>query len=610
MDVILGIDLGTTNSEVAVVIDGRPVVLGEPGDVILPSVVGLDPTGKLLVGRPARNQYVLAPERTIKSIKRKMGQDVTVPLGDQSYSPPEISALILRALKARAEAQLGHEVRKAVITVPAFFRDSQREATRRAGELAGLDVVRIINEPTAAVLTYEHRQAEREIVLVYDLGGGTFDVSIAQMESGVVEILASHGDTQLGGDDFDQLLADYLCDAFREEHGVDLRESAVSRSRVWHAAEEAKKRLSSEPFVEVIEEFIAERNGVPLNLKIEVAREQYEALIQPLVAKTLACVAEAMSDAKLMAPEISKVLLVGGATRTPLVRQALAEQLGRPVHSEIEPDLAVAMGAAVQGALIAGIDVGPVLVDITPHTLGIATLGYDQEGEHGLRFSPIIDRNTPLPVSRTEAYSTCYDGQREVLVSVFQGESIDVRENTSVGEFLIGGLADVPSPNEILVRLDLDLNGILRVTASEKRTGLTKQLVVDNMAAKLSKRQRVDSKDRLDSLFGQLDLGSATPIPAEFDASVAGEGDARGRAAPDRDPRDADLPPQVAQAVQLARQLLKKAEQLEKRAAAEDASEMRGLAVDLNRAIDARDPAAMQRISDELADLMFYVQDS
>src|SRR3954451_16869926 len=256
-ETIIGIDLGTTNSEVAVIRDGHPVVLEEDGDPILPSVVGLDPQGKLLVGRPALNQYVLAPERTIRSIKRKMGQEVSIPLGDQKYTPQEISAIILRTLKRRAEKALGHPVSKAVITVPAFFNDGQRQATREAGELAGLEVVRIINEPTAAVLTYDPHPREQERLLVYDLGGGTFDVSVAQVENGVVEILSSHGDTQLGGDDFDQLLLDFVCDRFQGQHGIDLRAAPATRSRVLRAVEDAKKALSFEAIAPLAEEFIA-----------------------------------------------------------------------------------------------------------------------------------------------------------------------------------------------------------------------------------------------------------------------------------------------------------------------------------------------------------------
>src|SRR3954467_5479901 len=424
METIIGIDLGTTNSEVAVVRDGKPVVLpDEEGDPILPSVVGLDPQGRLLVGRAARNQFVLAPERTIRSIKRRMGEEITVPLGEQKYSPQEISAIILRALKQRAERALGQEVKKAVITVPAFFNEGQREATRAAGELAGLEVVRIINEPTAAVLTYDPHPDEQERLLVYDLGGGTFDVSIALIEGGVVEILASHGDTHLGGADFDQRLLDMVCDRFLTEHGIDLRDTLTARSRVLRAVEEAKKTLSTEAVALLEEEFIAEKSGVPLHLKMEIDRGEYEDLIEPLLAKTLTCVDQSLTDSKLQATQIDKVVLVGGAPRTPMVHRLLQERLGRPVHAEIEPDLAVAMGAAVQGGLIAGVEVGPVLVDITPHTLGISALGelYGTRSKHA--FAPIIERNTPLPATRTEIFGTVSDAQKVAEIRVFQGEN-------------------------------------------------------------------------------------------------------------------------------------------------------------------------------------------
>src|SRR5205814_641240 len=289
----------TTNSEVAYVRDGQPHVCEEDGDPILPSFVGLSEDGKLLVGKAARNQWVLAPERTVKSIKRRMGQDVKVKLGDQEYRPQEISAMILRALKDRAAKALGREVRKAVITVPAYFNDAQRQATREAGELAGLEVVRILNEPTAASLTYDPSQRELHRLLVYDLGGGTFDVSIVQAQDGVVEVLSSHGDTQLGGDDFDELLLKLVCDRFQAEHGVDLRASLVSRARVLRAAEAAKRHLSSHPFAKVEEEFIAEKDGVAVHLNLEVSREEYEEMIRPLMDRTMDCVQRAQDDAHL-----------------------------------------------------------------------------------------------------------------------------------------------------------------------------------------------------------------------------------------------------------------------------------------------------------------------
>src|SRR5215813_7251168 len=287
MDIIVGIDLGTTNSEVAILRDGQPHVCTDEDDPILPSFVGLSEDGRLLVGKAARNQWVLAPERTVKSIKRKMGQDVKVQLGDQEYRPQEISAMILKVLKDRASRELGTEVTKAVITVPAYFNDAQRQATREAGELAGLEVVRILNEPTAASLTYDTDQRDLQRLLVHDLGGGTFDVSIGEVQDGVVEVLASHGDTQLGGDDFDQLLADHLLQRFEAEQGYDLRVVPVARARVLRAAEEAKKRLSTEPFALVQEEYIAEHDGRPLHLRMEVTRHEFEALIQPLLDKTV-----------------------------------------------------------------------------------------------------------------------------------------------------------------------------------------------------------------------------------------------------------------------------------------------------------------------------------
>src|SRR5918912_3092270 len=294
-DPILGIDLGTTNSEVALVRDGQPHVFAEDGDPVLPSFVGFSEDGRLLVGKAAKNQWVLAPERTVKSVKRKMGQDVKVRLGDQEYRPQEISAMILRSLRARAARQLGTPVNRAVITVPAYFNDAQRQATREAGELAGLEVVRILNEPTAASLTYDPGQRELRRMLVYDLGGGTFDCSVVQAQEGVVEVLASHGDTQLGGDDFDDLLLKHVCDRFQEEHGVDLRAHLSAKARVLRAAEAAKRHLSSHPFARIEEEFIAEKDGQALHLSLEISREEYEDMIRPLLDRTMDCVQRALT---------------------------------------------------------------------------------------------------------------------------------------------------------------------------------------------------------------------------------------------------------------------------------------------------------------------------
>jgi molecular chaperone DnaK len=596
MEVIIGIDLGTTNSEVAIVRDGLPVVLpDEDGDPILPSVVGLDPSGRLLVGKPARNQAALAPERTVRSIKRKMGQEVTVSLGgDQKYSPQEISAIILRTLKERAERAIGSEVKKAVITVPAFFNEGQREATRAAGEMAGLEVVRIINEPTAAVLTYDPHPPDRERLLVYDLGGGTFDVSIAQVEAGVIEILASQGDTQLGGDDFDQLLLDYVCDRFKSRHGVDLRADPVARSRTLRAVEDAKKTLSSEAIASIREEFIAEAKGVPVHLSMEIDRIDYEALIEPLLGRTLECLDRAMTDAKLQANEIDKVVLVGGATRTPLVHNLLRERLGRPVHTEIEPDLAVALGAAVQGALIAGMDVGPVLVDITPHTLGIEALGEIRGFRSRHCFAAIIERNTPLPASRTEIFTTAADGQAAANIRVFQGEDDDTRHNTLVGEFLIEGLADVHAGNQIVVRLDLDLSGILKVTATERATGLAREVIIDNATERFRKTQRTDAVDRIEAAFQTIE--GRTALPRTIDITPPPSA-------------DDNLPPDVRDATKAARELIAKADRMLPDANPEDASELKALLADLDAAIARKSVQDIHGVSNEVADLLFYLED-
>ncbi len=597
METILGIDLGTTNSEVAVIRDGKVEVLrDEQGDAILPSVVGLDTQGRLLVGKPARNQWTLAPDRTVRSIKRKMGQDETVPLGDQQYSPQEISAIILRTLKERAEQQLGYAVRKAVITVPAFFNEQQREATRQAGELAGLEVVRIINEPTAASLTYDPHPDKMERLLVYDLGGGTFDVSIVQIERGVVEVLSSHGDTHLGGDDFDQLLLDYVCDKFAEEHDVDLRQSLAAKARVLRAVEEAKKTLSYEAYAKIEEEFIAEKADIPLHLNVEISRLEYEDLIESLLAKTLVCVDESLADAKLSAQQIDKVILVGGATRTPLVHRLLQEQLGQPLHAEVDPDLCVAMGAAVQGGLIAGIDVGPVLVDITPHTLGIQAVGQLQGFRSSNFFSPIIERNTALPAMRTQLYTTVYDGQDAAMISVFQGENEDVRHNEFVGEFLLEGLADATRGNVVLVRFDLDLDGILKVSAKEKATGLEKQLTIENALSRFRKEDQSDAKARLDAAF-ESSAGLATTDKSPSQAAQS-------------QPAAADiLPPELKQAVAKALDLIGNGERILPAANPQDAAEIRELIQQLRAAIAERSAAKIEQTMTKLEDVVFYLQD-
>jgi molecular chaperone DnaK len=600
MEVIVGIDLGTTNSEIAVIRDGRPEVIRVDGEAILPSVVGLDPEGRLLVGTPARNQCILAPERTVRSIKRKMGEDVKVRLGDRDYAPQEISAIILGRLKERAEQFLGQPVRKAVITVPAFFNEVQREATREAGELAGLEVVRIINEPTAAALTYDPDTQSMERLLVYDLGGGTFDVSIVQVEQGVVEVLASHGDTHLGGDDFDELLLNYVCDEFAKEHKVDLRKLPAAKSRVLGAVEEAKKVLSAEAVAAIQEEFIAEHNGAALHLDLEIERHKYEDLIEPLLAKTLTCVDQSLDDARLNAQQIDKVILVGGASRTPLVHRLLERRLGRELHTEVDPDLCVAMGAAVQGGLINGIDVGPVLVDITPHTLGIEAVGELHGMISDYSLAPVIHRNTPLPATRSEMFTTASDQQKVARIAVYQGENEDARENQFIGEFLLEGLSEVDAGNEILVRFTLDLNGILKVMAVEQATGLQKQLTVENAVSRFREQSRAGAAGHVVRQSVKAISSSATGDSAGHHVlMIDGAADV-----------SAEIPADVAAAVDSGSALISKALVVAAKASEADRQEIDRLVKDLMDASSARSVPRLKEVEAELEDLVFYLQDA
>jgi len=591
---IVGIDLGTTNSEVAVIREKKPYVFEEDGDPILPSFVGLSEDGRLLVGKAAKNQWVLAPERTIKSVKRKMGQDVKLKLGDHEYRPQEISAMILRSLRDRASQQLGEPVQRAAITVPAYFNDAQRQATREAGELAGLDVVRILNEPTAASLTYDANQHELRRMLVYDLGGGTFDVSIVQAQEGVVEVLASHGDTQLGGDDFDDLLLKHVCDRFQEEHDVDLRSNLISKARVLRTVEAAKRHLSNHPFARIEEEFIAEKNGQALHLNMEVSRQEYENMIRPLVDRTMECVQRALDDSHLAAAAIDKVVLVGGSTRTPLVSRLLEERLAQPPHQEVNPDLCVAMGAAIQAAIIEGADVGAVLVDITPHSLGIRCLDEFQGFDFPFRFAPIICRNTALPASRSEVFHTVHDDQTEVDIDVYQGESDDIRLNHEVGKFRIEGLARVAAGNQIVVQLDLNLDGMLKVSARERATGLQKQITIENALARFEREEIGAARSRLEELWeDSLDQEIETNGLEEELLPVLTPGPREGQ----------------REAVQ-ARALMEKAERISQKAQPEDRKELERLMGELHVALTDRQWEKVTASSNQLADILFYLEDA
>ena len=570
-ELIVGIDLGTTNSELAVVRNGELQVLPIHGNPIMPSCVGLDSFGKLMVGQAARNQLVAAPESTVISIKRRMGESTGVPLADKEYSPEEISSFILRELKQEAERQLGQPVRKAVITVPAYFNELQRKATQIAGELAGLEVVRILNEPTAAALAYGAGATAAETLLVYDLGGGTFDVSLVVVESGVVEVKASHGDTHLGGDDFDQLLVDFAVSEFMKEHQVDLRENSQTLRRLKVVMERAKCRLSDEPYVAVREEYIDGRH----HLQLEIMRDDYERMIAHHLEKTIDCLHQSLRDARVSPRDISKVMLVGGATRTPLVQKMLKDRIQLEPRFEIDPDLVVAMGAAIQAGVLAGETPHSILVDITPHTLSTEALSF-QEGWERIICVPIIPRNTPLPAGKSEIFYTMYAGQKEVKVSAFQGEGRLPEENTLIGDFLVAGLADVPAGNPIVIHFDLDLNGMLKVTASEKTTGLSKTVAMDTRGGKVININ--EARRKVESLVGAAEI--------QEDAS--------------------DSEALIVE----AKELRKRAEALlAKNINAEDAEEIRRLLQESAHAITDGRWQNLCEQNESLGDLLFYLED-
>ncbi len=499
MKPIVGIDLGTTNSEAAIIREGRPFVISDAaGEKIIPSFVGLSPTGEMLVGEPAHNQYVVAPERTIKSIKRKMGSDERVSLAEQSYTPQEISAFILKRLKSMAEEFLGETIEQAVITVPAYFTDKQRQATKDAGEIAGLEVVRIINEPTAAALAYGLDREEDQFLIVYDLGGGTFDISVIEINSGVVEVRASRGDTKLGGDDFDAAIVKYIAEDFLQQHGVDLREDQRALARLTRAAERAKIELSDAPFAQIQEEFIATKGSKPLHLEMELERSRFETLINNMLESTIECIQQALEDASLSVDEINKVLLVGGSTRIPLVSNMIEDIMQIQPHLEIDPDLCVAMGAGAQAGLIAGEPIDAVLVDVTPHSLGIETAEWRMGMPIPDRYNVIIRRNTPIPVSKSEVYTTLSPDQEAVEVKVYQGEEPTASHNTLLGEFLMDGVKKTARGQpEIVVNFDYDMNGIVSVSAQDKQTKKEQKITVTATPDRFTEDQKAEAVERV-----------------------------------------------------------------------------------------------------------------
>ena len=498
MSKIIGIDLGTTNSAVAVMEGGEPTIIANvEGNRTTPSVVAFTKNGERLVGETAKRQAITNAARTITSIKREMGTDYKVKIDDKEYSPEEISAMILQKIKSDVESYLGETVSEAVITVPAYFTDSQRQATKDAGKIAGLDVKRIINEPTAAALAYGmDKDTEQHKIMVFDLGGGTFDVSILEIGDGVFEVLSTRGNNRLGGDDFDEVLMNYMISEFKKENGIDLSKDVTAMQRLKDAAEKAKKELSTTMTTNVNLPFITAVDGAPVHLNMDIKRAKFEELASDLVDKTLVPVREALNDAGLTASEIDKVLLVGGSTRIPAVQEAVKKLIGKEPQKDINPDECVAIGAAIQGGVLTGEVKDLLLLDVTPLSLGIETMG-------GV-MTRLIERNTTIPAKKSQIFSTAADGQTAVDIHVLQGEREFARDNTTLGRFQLTGIPAAPrGVPQIEVTFDIDANGIVNVHAKDLGSG-NEQKITITASTKLSEEE-INKKVREAEQFAQED---------------------------------------------------------------------------------------------------------
>ncbi|MBF0211670.1 MAG: Hsp70 family protein [Desulfamplus sp.] len=587
MEPIIGIDLGTTNSEVAFIINGKPEILKDNDDGIIPSCVSLDQANNIIVGRKAKNQAALYPDKTVLSVKRLMGTNEKIALNGELYSPQEISAFILRELKERAEKVTGEKISKAVITTPAYFTDAQRQATREAGEIAGLTVVRILNEPTAAALVYETSETEPQRIMVYDLGGGTFDVSIVRIEDGVVEVLASTGDNHLGGDDFDYEIEKILIAHLKDNFNVDITSQQSAMARLRHAAEQAKIELSSSPFSMIQEDFIAKRaGGADVHLSYELSRIEFESVIDSYLQKTMESVNQALKDASMLPSALDKIILVGGSTKIPAVSAMLENKFNITPNQEIDPDLCVAMGAAIQAGREMGIESNTILLDITPYTFGTSAVGELNGFPCRTKFVPIIKRNSKLPSVKSEAFATVIDGQEAVEILVYQGENPNALDNVEIGKFIFRLSPDLPAHSIIILKYELDINGILKIKAVEKDSGKEINGVIQNAFADIEEDRLKNSRNRLNSAWA-----SASEEYLDEDDSIVLE--------------ESNIETKVPSDLKI---LINTARDSIDRASDEDKDEIINLIEDIQDALTSGDISKAKKIGQELEDIIFYLE--
>jgi molecular chaperone DnaK len=596
---IIGIDLGTTNSAAAYIFKRKPKMIPMPnGEHTIPSVVLIDPSGKVVVGNDAKSAIVAMPDRTKAAVKREMGETTEIPLGDQSYTPEEVSALILKEIKKAADHHLGEGEKEAVITVPAYFTNKQRQATKTAGELAGFVVERIINEPTAAALAYGMQNLDKNShILVYDLGGGTFDVSVLEMMEGILEVKASAGNNQLGGEDFDWMLVDWLAEKVMAEHGIDPRKEVRAKNRLKEEAERVKIQLSFLDSVEISVPVVTLKGNTPIGIDVVITRTEFEHLIEPFLAETVDKLVQVLKDANLEVDMIDEVLLVGGSTRIPRVHEMVTEFFGRAPKTELHPDEAVALGAAVQAGIKSGVFAksGLIVTDVAPFSMGIAVLGELGSRAKPGAFHAIIPRNTTIPVTRTERFFTTFTNQIAVQIEVYQGENEWVKNNYFLNEFILEGLPKGSAGSEAVdVTLRYNLNGLLEVTAKSASTGKEMTVTIQDAIDRNSEDAFQDSMAKVEAAYEmkmEEDYSDEMNL-FDFIEDVAEEDD------------EVTVSDLLKEATEWKERLSKEVENQSEKGKAE----INDILASLDSAIDSKDPTLLEEVIDEAIDLSMELE--